>query len=174
MTPYRVAGLLCAVTLAAACNGQEPAPGAAGSPSVASAPSPSPTTSPSDPAEPAVPTVLPPGAAVDFLSPTGNIRCSISSQGAVCEVSERSYEPSPKPADCDLDHGAMIGVGRRGPAAFLCHGDTGFGSPTPVLEYGRSTTNGLFMCRSSQEGMSCEVSGGKHGFEISRDAYRVY
>ena len=168
--------LLCVATLVTACSSTGPAgsPTASPSPSASASALPSATTSPSELAEPAEPTVVAPGASVDFLSPTGNIRCGMSSQSAVCEVKQRLYDPPPKPADCDLDHGSMIGVGREGPAVFLCHGDTGFGVPTPVLEYGRSTTNGLFMCRSSQEGVSCEASGGRHGFEIARDSYRVF
>ena len=164
--------LLALVALTVGC-GEDAPPRETAQPRLSPAPSASPTPS-ADEDGSEVPPVVAPGGQVDFLSPTGNIRCGLSNQSAVCEVSERTYEPPAKPADCELDHGSMVAVGRKGPAQFLCYGDTGFGVPTPVLPYGRSTTNGLFVCRSSEQGVSCTAAGGAHGFELSRDSYRVF
>ena len=135
----------------------------------------SPEASPEASQEPSeVPPVVAPGSTVSFQTPTGNIRCGMAGQSAVCEIKEREYEAPPKPADCELDHGNVVAVGREGPALFLCYGDSSFGIPTPTLAYGRSTTNGVFRCSTSKTGVICEVSRGEHGFELSRGSYRVF
>lgn len=166
--------LTCAAALAVGCGDDAPT-AAPAQPSPSASPAPSAAASPDTTTEPSeVPPVAAPGSTVSFMTPTGNIRCGMAGQSAVCEIKEREYEPPAKPADCDLDHGNVVAVGREGPALFLCYGDTSFGIPTPVLAYGRSTTNGVFRCSTSKTGVICEASRGEHGFELSRGSYRLF
>jgi hypothetical protein len=57
---------------------------------------------------------------------------------------------------------------------FLCHGDTAFGAKGSVVQYGERLTNGLVTCTSRESGMTCSTADGRHGFELSRAAYRLY
>lgn len=110
-----------------------------------------------------------------FVSPSGNINCSITHLGAVCEIRNPTYEPPVKPSDCYLDHGAMIELKGGAPAEFVCHGDTGFGQlGTFELGYGERITNGFVTCASARTGMSCATVDGSHGLELSRASYRLY
>jgi hypothetical protein len=109
-----------------------------------------------------------------LLSPSGNINCSMTHLGAVCEIRNPTYEPPVKPSECYLDHGSMIEVRGETPAEFVCHGDTGFGIDAPVLGYGERVSNGIVTCVSARTGMSCSTVSGSHGFELSRASYRLY
>ena len=109
-----------------------------------------------------------------FSSPSGNIGCSLSGTGAVCEIAQHSFAAPPKPADCDLDYGTMVAVGAAETASFLCHGDTAFLQDAPVLDYGAQMSNGRLVCSSTRTAMACSTLDGTHGFELSRAAYRLY
>jgi hypothetical protein len=109
-----------------------------------------------------------------FLSPSGNIVCSLAEDSAVCEIADRTFAPPPKPADCELDHGSMVALRGEASAEFLCYGDTGFGADVPALPYGASVTNGVVTCTSAESGVACTSASGAHGFALSRASYRVY
>lgn len=177
MTRAPLTALLAAVALALVGCGDGPPPRQA-----APAPSPvsvSPSASASG-APSAAPSGDPQTLRVDpattgfFASPSRNIACSMSASGAVCEIGEHSFEPPPKPADCELDHGTMLAVEGGARAEFLCHGDTAFTEDATVVQYGSRITNGLFTCSSSESGMACASASGAHGFELARARYRLY
>lgn len=179
------AGAALLVALSGCTDGPDPRAGSAASPSPArtAAPSPTPTAAP---APGPTRTVQASQDTFVFASPTGNLACGLSAVEAVCEIRERTYSPPPKPADCDLDHGAMVAVDTTGPGRFLCYGDTGFVQATPfapgsplvapgeVLPYGESVTNGVFTCTSRETGMTCETVDGRHGFALARARYRLF
>jgi|tagenome__1003787_1003787.scaffolds.fasta_scaffold20935483_4 hypothetical protein len=109
-----------------------------------------------------------------FRSPSGNIFCAIAAGNATCEITDSTFEQPAKPSDCDLDYGEMISVTGDARAEFPCHGDTVYVAGAPVLAYGERVGNDSVTCTSATTGLTCATSGGAHGFELSRAAYRVY
>ena len=109
-----------------------------------------------------------------FQSPSGNIYCAIAADNATCEITDSTFERPAKPSDCDLDHGEMVSVTGDARAEFPCHGDTVYVAGAPVLAYGERVGNDSVTCTSATTGLTCATSGGSHGFELSRAAYRVY
>lgn len=118
------------------------------------------------PQDPAAPAEL-----VMFRSPTANIGCSLSTQGARCDIARKSWQPPPKPESCQGDWGVGVRVGPTG-AELVCAGDTVLGEGD-ALTYGQSLERGDFRCTSSRNGMRCENGDGQ-GFTIARAAYRTF
>src|SRR5256885_590305 len=58
-------------------------------------------------------------------------------------------------------------------AAISCAGDPGLGG-ADVLDYGQSAQRGQFTCASSQAGVTCKDAANGHGFDLSRQAYKLY
>ena len=108
-----------------------------------------------------------PAGAAQFQSPSGNIGCAITKAGVRCDIRERSWEPPPKPPSCEVDYGQGVTLGRRGPARFVCAGDTTLGVG-PELAYGMAIRRGRFLCRSLVRGVRCLNRRNRHGFFISR------
>ncbi len=108
-----------------------------------------------------------------FSSPTGNIGCVISPASVRCDIGDRTWKPPPAPADCPLDYGQGVEVGRKNAATLVCAGDTTLGA-TRVLAYGHASQVGSFLCTSEQSGMQCGNTSTGHGFTLSRDAYELF
>ena len=106
---------------------------------------------------------------VGFQSPSHNIGCYMDGHAVRCDIKERNWTPPPKPADCDVDWGQGVAVGRHGQAGYVCAGDTALDPNHQVLEYGDKITRGRFKCKSKQSGMKCVNTRNKHGFVLSRD-----
>jgi len=106
-------------------------------------------------------------AAVFFHSPSGNIRCLIQAgQLARCDITEREWQPPPKPKSCPGDWANGLQVGMRGKGRFTCANDA-----VPAgreLPYGRAIRRGRFRCRSLRNGMRCANLRSHHGFAVSR------
>ena len=109
---------------------------------------------------------------VFFVSPSKNIGCSLSETGARCDIQDRSWEPPPKPASCDLDFGQGVTVVSTSPATLTCAGDTVLVGEV-VLDYGRVATRGDFECRSSKTGMACRNLKTNHGFSLAKEKYTL-
>jgi hypothetical protein len=109
-----------------------------------------------------------------FQSPSGNIACAMGGGAVRCDILEHSWTPPPKPADCDVDWGNGVQVGRRDPASFVCAGDTVFSPDIPVLGYGERAIKNRFRCTSKQKGMRCVNTKSRHGFFLSRGDVRVF
>jgi hypothetical protein len=109
----------------------------------------------------------PASAAVFFHSPSGNIRCVIqAAELARCDITERAWQPSPKPKSCPGDWGNGLQVGLRGRGRFTCANDA-----VPAgreLPYGKSIRRGRFRCRSRRSGMRCVNVRNHHGFALNR------
>lgn len=140
----------------------------------------------------ATPTTAITTVSTQFVSPTGNLTCSMSDDYATCEIRERDYVAA-APASCDLDWGARVEVS-DGAARMVCHGDTmngmanvdtvespptwlgsagrivdnGFGQPAYALDYGRSLTVGTFTCSMAEDGVRCSDNRTGHGFQLQR------
>lgn len=137
-------------------NGERLGGAAAAPSSAAVGPSSTPTASPDD--------------AVTFVSPTGNIRCVVSTQGARCDITERDWEPPAKPAGCTQRWGPGVYVNAR-TSGVVCADDRVQGGA--ALEYGDAVTRGDFRCDSAQNGMRCVNTRTQRGFMLARGAYRL-
>ena len=110
---------------------------------------------------------------VSFTAPSGNVGCTLDSTYVRCDISERSWSPPPRPADCEFDYGQGIGMSAGEQAAFVCAGDTAMGAGQP-LAYGKSITKGDLTCESAKAGITCRDNATGHGFTIAREAYKVF
>lgn len=109
-------------------------------------------------------------AALRFVSPSGNIRCLISTRGARCDIIERDWEPPARPAGCTQRWGSGVSVDSSG-SALVCD-DTAVAGGNP-LEYGDSVSRGSYRCDSDETGMRCTNTTTRRGFAIARAAYRL-
>jgi Family of unknown function (DUF6636) len=160
----------------AACTGEDDGAAPATSSATATAAPASSSTAPRSSPVPPAPQVRVVGTdePYAFQSPSGNIFCAIAAGIATCEITDSTFERPAKPSDCDLDYGEMISVTGDARAEFPCHGDTAYVAGAPVLAYGERVGNDSVTCTSATTGLTCATSGGSHGFELSRAAYRVY
>jgi hypothetical protein len=108
-----------------------------------------------------------------FQSPSGNIGCYISRDGARCDIREKSWTAPPKPKNCELDWGSGAAVGEKGRAGIVCAGDTTL-SQGHRLAYGKSVSKGSFRCVSRMSGMRCVNRKSGHGFVLSRESYKLF
>ncbi len=123
-----------------------------------------------------------PAAAQDtlfFRAPSGNIHCMIFQgdgdwQGVRCDIAQMDHRSFPRrPADCQEDWGDAFELGRAGPAAPVCHGDTVAMPGAPVLDYGHSIRGGGVACTSERSGMTCTNREGR-GFTLARAGQRLF
>ena len=156
-----VTGVVASVALAACSSSSSPPTSTSAtkptstSVPTGSAPSSIATTSPSSTTIPTVP--LQTATYGEFLSPTGNIDCSISTDQSLAEVSCQTINP---PQSVTMDGSGSLKE-CSGPQ---CGGNGRPGAPT--LAYGTGTGAGPFLCVSEVTGMTCTVTGGK-GFTLS-------
>jgi hypothetical protein len=110
---------------------------------------------------------------VGFQSPNEKVGCYVSGQGARCDVRRTRWEAPPPPADCELDYGQGVVVGRHGPAEFVCAGDTTLDPDHDVLRRGFAVTAGRFKCKNRGENtIKCVNERTRAGFVVSRRAVR--
>lgn len=109
-----------------------------------------------------------------FQTPSGNIACDLGGSVARCDIAEKSWDPGPRPAGCPVDWGGGLQVGGSGRGEIVCAGDTVMNPDAPVLEYGRQTQIGDFLCASEEDGVSCVQTASNHGFEISKQSFRLF
>ncbi len=129
----------------------------------------SPSAPPPEPGATAAPA---PVVTKAFLSPSGNIGCRISTLGARCDIVEKTWDPGAKPESCTGSWGPGVLVDAAGPAV-VCATDSAVG-PGPTLGYGKTVTEGVFVCSSSEAGMRCENTTTQQGFALSRRAYTFF
>ncbi|MFI7600754.1 DUF6636 domain-containing protein [Actinoplanes sp. NPDC049681] len=108
-----------------------------------------------------------------FSSPSGNIGCYLSGDGARCDIAKKAWSPGPAPADCELDWGFGVAVGTSGKGTFTCAGDTVLGAKE-MLAYGQALKAGKFRCDSESIGMRCENEDSGHGFTVAKEKYDLF
>ncbi len=111
-----------------------------------------------------------------FQTPSGNIACILSDEGARCDIAKRDWN-APRPAGCpgQMDYGQGLTVeDGDGPGTVVCAGDTTLDPSAPVLDYGESTSVGDFTCTSEEDGVTCRDDGDNRGFFISKQAYELF
>jgi hypothetical protein len=113
-----------------------------------------------------------PGASaslVGFQSEDGKVGCYANGKGVRCDVKKPKWDPPPPPADCDLDWGQGVVVSRKGPAEYVCAGDTTLDPGHDVLESGDKIKTGRFKCKALNESLiKCVNTRNREGFEVSR------
>jgi hypothetical protein len=109
--------------------------------------------------------------AVSFHSPSDNIVCSIEKFGVRCDIWEKGWQATPKPASCEFDWGSL-GLARKGKGHFLCI--SGAIEEGSELAYGDSSRRFGFRCTSLSSGVRCVNTHNGHGFKVSRERYRFF
>jgi predicted Ser/Thr protein kinase len=109
-----------------------------------------------------------------FASPTGNIACAITADGARCDVVERSWVLPPRPDGCTSTYGTGVVLQPGRPGQLSCTGDALAAAGLEVLAYGSAVRYTGITCTSRETGVRCEEAGSAHGFEVARAAYRVF
>lgn len=118
-----------------------------------------------------------------FLSPTGNIACTMDAGYAVCKVREHDW---PVPATGHCAQASVPGtVGMPGADLQLGEGDKAClgsnlgqiffdGQYAPAaLGYGQTHTVGALRCASEPAGVRCTDAGTGHFFLVSRQTYEL-
>jgi hypothetical protein len=113
-----------------------------------------------------------------FMTPTGNINCSVGesfdSVDIQCDIVETtSPPPRPRPAGCTGSWGQSFVMLQRGPVQITC-------GPYPrrldgleIAPYGVVGDFGEIICLSLETGFECRNIDG-HGFFLSRREVRVF
>lgn len=128
-----------------------------------------------------------------FVTPSGNIMCYAGPSDIRCDVTEVTYRLPQPPSWCDTDYGQAFSLRRN--ASVMCAGDTIFGTASPrqnwflktglkpvkvyntpqaVLPYGWTVKGTQIACTSTTKGVTCTNSTTRHGFTISKAAYKVF
>jgi hypothetical protein len=109
-----------------------------------------------------------------FISPSGNIGCVLTTDVARCDIAARDYPDPPDPASCDRDYGNSL-ILEAGSAGIGCVGDTILyeGHEFPVLGYGQRVTRGQYTCSMAEDGVRCQSASG-HGFTLAREGFTVW
>ena len=122
----------------------------------------------------------------DFLSPSGNINCSMSLQSdfvlngvkqtgsnyVQCELSDYTWQ---LPQDCPS---GVVGVAFRSddtapPRAGCWKFPHQTPLPWPTLDYGQKRTVGAITCDSEPSGVTCTNINTGHFFRVSRESYQL-
>ncbi len=111
-----------------------------------------------------------PAEGATFSSPTGNIRCALTTEDARCDISDRAWQPPARPASCALTWGKGLRVTATSAQPVCAGGRVTGGAP---LAYGRSVASGDFRCSSGRDGVTCQHRPSGHGFTISRTGYTM-
>lgn len=126
--------------------------------------SPTPTTTPTPTAATPTPNPQP----VDFVSPSGNIACTVAADRAECHIGSYDYE-APAAGECPATWGDMLAVTANG-SDWVCHHVEPVAG-TEVLGYGDDVTVGDLTCASAENGVTCRHDPSGASFRISRDSF---
>ena len=107
---------------------------------------------------------------VAFSSPSGNIDCEVSSQGARCDIADHTWKAPAQPSSCTGAWGDAVQVTAER-ARLLCATSSLRGGK--ALGYGRSVTRGDFRCDSDKDGVTCTHRPSHHAFSVARAAYHL-
>ena len=113
----------------------------------------------------------------DFVSPSGNIACTVDDERALCGIATFEYAdkiPAAEVERCDGKVGHFLQVTAEG-ASLVC--DTSGQDLTidaagkPALGYGQEESVDGFTCTSEETGMSCRHDTSGYSFSVRRAAY---
>ena len=106
-----------------------------------------------------------------FRTPSGNIGCAIFAGVLRCDIGTGLKPRPPRPANCELDWGFGLTLGRSGRAGIVCAGDTVMNPSAPALRYGSIWSRSGITCTSKPAGLTCRNASGR-GFFLSRQQWR--
>lgn len=119
----------------------------------------------------------------DFITPSGNIVCSIyaDNSGASCEIRERTWvvpasAEGPAGRPCNLRFGGLqFYVSQDKPANLGCYeGASSFtGGGKETLDYGQTISRGKMTCGSEVSGVTCTDTATGHFFRVAREDYEL-
>ncbi|AGL20371.1 DUF6636 domain-containing protein [Actinoplanes sp. N902-109] len=134
------------------------------------APSPAPTAHQAlgDAAPSAAPTLV---SEAGFRTPSGNIGCYLTRSQVRCDIAAKAWTPPSRPADCELDYGSGLTLGRE--VSFVCAGDTVLGA-RQTLSYGSAIQSGDVRCDSGETALRCANVATNHGFTLAREQYHFW
>ena len=163
-TPLVLAAALCLLLVAACGDEGDSSATATTATSTAATSTTAPTEEETQPEEPA--------ASFDaFVTPSQNIACAYSEEGAVLRCDILSGLEPPPTAECELDWTGVV-IGQGGPADPQCAGDTVYSNELPVLGYGEEWERGGIRCASDETGLECS-NGEGHSLFLSRESWRA-
>lgn len=105
-----------------------------------------------------------------FRSPSGNILCEISDDGARCDIANLASEPAAVDG-CEGTIGYVVQVTGDGvvePCVPAEQQPSAAPEQVPALDYGESTSEGDFECVSETSGTSCRDTETGAGFNVAR------
>ena len=91
-----------------------------------------------------------------------------------CDLREHTWTAPPKPSWCPVDWGDGTVVSKKGPAKFVCAGDTVANPSAPALAPGSAITLGRYSCSVLPVGVRCTNTVNGHGFEVSAAAVSLF
>ena len=103
-----------------------------------------------------------------FRLPSGNIACTMSSDGVTCTIADYTYA-APTVAGCTGTTGHVLTLGPDG-VAFVCEdgpAPTAAGDDVRTLEYGSESRVDGWTCSSGTDGVTCTAADGT-GFRLAR------
>ncbi|AEE45536.1 hypothetical protein [Cellulomonas fimi] len=106
-----------------------------------------------------------------FRLPSGNIACTVASEGVTCTIADFTYAPPAVPG-CTGTTGHVITLGPDG-VAFPCEdgpAPTAAGDDVRTLEYGSQSRVDGWTCRSATDGVTCTGQDGT-GFRLARASW---
>jgi hypothetical protein len=121
----------------------------------------------------------------DFVSPSGNIACTIyaDGSGANCEIRDNTWvapasTDGPYGRPCNFNFGGLeIYVSQGKPGNLGCYeGVSRFKYPDhdqQTLDYGQTYSRGAMTCDSEPSGVTCTDTATGHFFHVSRDSYEL-
>lgn len=119
------------------------------------------------------------GTTFDFVAPSGNIGCAVSTERALCAIKSYDYAdaiPAAEVEACDGTVGQFLQVTAEG-AGLVCNTSTEeltiATEGVDVLEYGTEVTIDGFTCRSDTDGMSCRNDQSGYSFSVRRAGYTL-
>jgi hypothetical protein len=113
-----------------------------------------------------------------FLSPDGNIACSMSQAAdgdghVVCDISSDNGFNAQLPMECSSGRLVSFILDQGQPAGLQCHSGKVDRSPN-VLSYGETRNVGLIDCVNLPADTECSDRASQHYFRIFTDHYEMY
>jgi Family of unknown function (DUF6636) len=93
---------------------------------------------------------------------------------ARCDVRTHTWVAPPKPASCPLDWGNGVSVGDRGPAGYVCAGDSVADASSPAVGPGTVITLGRYTCSVLAASVRCTNNLTGSGFEVSAATVQLF
>lgn len=104
-----------------------------------------------------------------FVTPSGNIGCTIDAERARCSIKTFDYDPPDPPDGCTMDEWGSIVVANGEGAGFSCS-PAAFPTDGQTLDYGESVSAHGMTCESTESGVICRSDETDASFSIARAA----